>query len=372
LRARCTAWANEPFPFRWRIILTGACGFVGSTIVRQLLAEWPGLEIVGFDHLGREGAELNRDRLRRLGVELVHGDLRCASDLADWPKADWVIDAAANPSVLAGLTGEGGSRRLVEHNLLGTVNVLEYCRRHGAGLVLLSTSRVYSLPPLAGLPLKKTGLAYGLDTSKELPPGVSAEGVAEGFSTAPPVSLYGVTKLASEQLALEYGATFGFPVWIDRCGVLAGEGQFGRADQGIFAYWINAWLRGRPLKYIGFDGTGAQSRDCLHPADLVPLLRRQLTEPSRPVARIQNVAGGRTQTMSLAELSAWCAARFGPREVASDPVPRPFDVAWLTLDAGLAGRQWDWRPVTPLETVLGRIADHAEKNPRWLELSGTR
>lgn len=363
---------ENPFPLRLRIILTGACGFVGSTLVRQLLAEWPGCEIVGFDHLGREGAELNRDALRQVGVKLIHGDLRCASDLADWPKADWVIDAAANPSVLAGLTGEGGSRQLVEHNLLGTVNVLEYCRRHGAGFVLLSTSRVYSLPALAGLPLSKVGLAYGLDTSKALPPGVSAAGVAEEFSTAPPVSLYGVTKLASEQLALEYGATFGFPVWIDRCGVLAGEGQFGRADQGIFAYWINAWLRGRPLKYIGFDGTGAQSRDCLHPADLVPLLRRQMAEPSRPVARIQNVAGGRTQTMSLAELSAWCAERFGPRDVASDPVPRPFDVAWLSLDAGLAGRQWDWRPVTPLETVLGRIADHAEKNPRWLELSGTR
>ena len=49
------------------------------------------------------------------------------------------------------------------------------------------------------------------------------------------MSLYGATKLASEQLALEYGSTYGFPVWINRCGVLAGAGQFGRADQGIFA-----------------------------------------------------------------------------------------------------------------------------------------
>ncbi len=345
---------------------------MGSTLARQLLAEWPGVELTGFDHLGREGSELNRDVLRQLGVRLIHGDLRCASDLADWPAVDWVIDAAANPSVLAGLTGEGGSRQLVEHNLLGTVNVLEYCRSQRAGFVLLSTSRVYSLPPLATLPLKKVGLAYDLDTAQPLPTGVSAEGVAEDFSTAPPVSLYGVTKLASEQLALEYGATFGFPVWINRCGVLAGAGQFGRADQGIFAYWINAWLRQRPLKYIGFDGTGAQARDCLHPADLVPLLRRQLTEPARDVARIQNVAGGRAQVMSLAKLSAWCADRFGVREVTSDPVPRPFDVAWLALDARLAAQQWGWQPRTSLLTILEEIAAHAEANPRWLELSGVR
>jgi len=53
-------------------------------------------------------------------------------------------------------------------------------------------------------------------------------------------------------------------------------------------------------------------------------------------------------------------------------MPRPIDVAWLTPDTGLAGRQWDRHPVKPWETVLERITNHAEKNPRWLERSGTR
>ena len=56
-----------------------------------------------------------------------------------------------------------------------------------------------------------------------------------------PLSLYGASKLASETLILEYGECFGFPVWINRCGVLAGAGQFGKADQGIFSFWIHSF-----------------------------------------------------------------------------------------------------------------------------------
>ncbi len=69
----------------------------------------------------------------------------------------------------------------------------------------------------------------------------SIHGVAEDYSTEPPVSLYGSTKVISEHLALEYGETFGFPVWINRCGVMAGAGQFGHSAQGIFAFWHHSF-----------------------------------------------------------------------------------------------------------------------------------
>ncbi len=88
---------------------------------------------------------------------------------------------------------------------------------------------------------------------------MTRQGVSEQFSTSAPVSLYGATKVTSEQLALEYGDAFGFPVWINRCGVMAGEGQFGRIDQGVFAYWLHSWREGRPLKYIGFGATATRS-----------------------------------------------------------------------------------------------------------------
>ena len=282
-----------------------------------------------------------------------------------------MIDAAANPSVLAGVDGRTSSRQLVEHNLGGTVNMLEFCKQHRAGFTLLSTSRVYSIAALAALPVEARDNAFRLAApATGFPAGVSAAGVAETFSTQAPVSLYGATKLASEALALEYGEAFGLPVFVNRCGVLAGAGQFGRADQGIFAYWINAWLRRRSLNYIGFGGHGHQVRDCLHPRDLVPALLQQLRAPKITAAdRIANFSGGAGSAMSLRQLSDWSAANLGAHTVGADSAPRPFDLPWMVLDSAKAARLWQWHPATPTPTILAEIAEHARAHPEWFDLS---
>ena len=283
-----------------RILISGICGFVGSTLAKTLLAANSGHEIHGFDNFIRPGSEGNRAALKALGIKLFHADLRIASDLETLPAADWVIDAAANPSVLAGVDGKTSSRQLVEHNLGGTINLLEYCKAHKAGFILLSTSRVYSIAPLANLKVTAVDDAFVPTPGSFLPAGMSAAGLDETFATTAPVSLYGSTKLASEALALEYGETFGFPVFVNRCGVLAGAGQFGRADQGIFAYCINSCRSKRPLKYLGFGGQGHQVRDCLHPRDLTALLEKQLAAPTMASAdRIVNVSGGAASAVSL-------------------------------------------------------------------------
>src|SRR5471032_2448382 len=294
-----------------RILITGVGGFAGSTLARELAAR--GHAVCGCDNFIRPGSETNRAPLKKLGVKVFHGDLRVASDFEMLPAVDHVIDAAANPSVLAGVDGRTSSRQLVEHNLGGTVNLLEHCKRHSAGFILLSTSRVYSIAPLAGLPgtVEKHAFRPSFSGGAGIP-GLSASGIGETFATGAPISLYGATKLASEALALEYGEAFGLPVFINRCGVLAGAGQFGRPDQGIFSYWINSHLRRRPLRYIGFAGTGHQVRDCLHPGDLIPLLEQQFAAPRLAVSdRVVNLSGGVTSSRSLRQLTDWCAEKFG-------------------------------------------------------------
>jgi CDP-paratose 2-epimerase len=354
-----------------KLLITGICGFVGSTLACALQEQQRGesLSIFGVDNFSRPGSESNRRELKRRGIKLFHGDLRLASDLESLPAFDWVIDAAANPSVLAGVDGKTSSRQILDHNLASTINLLELCKRQKAGFILLSTSRVYSIAALAGLPMAKKDGAFTLDTSKPLPPGVSSEGVSEEFSVAPPVSLYGASKLASELLALEYAETFGFPVWINRCGVLAGAGQFGRADQGIVSFWINSWLRKRPLKYIGFGGHGFQARDVFHPRDLVPVLQKQFTFSDKPPGRIFNFGGGTKNTFSLAQLSCWCAGRFGDHTVAADHTPRPFDIPWMVMDPARAKSFWNWEPQIALKEIFEEIAQHAEAHPDWLDLS---
>jgi CDP-paratose 2-epimerase len=353
-----------------KILITGICGFTGSIIARTLQELDSEIELWGIDNFLRKGSEQNRAPLRASGVHLIHGDIRCRSDLDAVPEVKWVIDAAANPSVLAGVNGRSSSRQLLEHNLVGTINLLEFCKRTGAGLILLSTSRVYSITPLGNLPVTIEKEAYRPQLDSYCVVGLSSEGVAENFPITPPVSLYGATKLASELIALEYGEAFGLPIRINRCGVLAGAGQFGIPDQGSFAFWINSYLRRRPLKYIGFDGQGHQVRDCLHPRDVAALVRKQMQSPSRQAERVQNISGGVASAMSLAQLSSWCAARFGKHSVGRDSTSRPYDVPWMVLDPARAKRQWDWQPKVRVEQILEEIAQHAEAHPEWLEISG--
>ncbi len=351
-----------------KILISGVCGFVGSHLARYFLESREGISILGLDNFSRPGSETNRGSLQRLGVQLFHGDIRMASDLEALPAADWVIDAAAQPSVLASRDGKTSSRQLLEHNLLGTINLLEYCRSARAGLILLSTSRVYSIPALAQLPLRVVSSAFALDEKQSHPAEVSAAGVGESFSTDAPISLYGATKLASERVAQEYANAFQLPLWINRCGVLAGAGQFGTAEQGIFSYWLHAHYKRSNLKYLGFGGHGFQVRDALHPIDLARLVDIQMRSSGQ--GQVLNVSGGQENSMSLVQLTDWCNQRFGPHQPVADGSERPYDVPWLILDSSKALKTITWKPQINLTRILEEIAEHAVRHPDWLASCG--
>ena len=343
-----------------------------------------------MDNFLREGSRGNLEPLRKLGMQVTEGDIRNEADLAKMPKADWVLDCAAEPSVLAGVaptkSGQGsgmGSYELMDHNLIGTIKVLEHCKKTGAGFILMSTSRVYSVAPLSKLKVKVENGAYALaEGGRGQGAGVSEKGISEEFSSEPPLSLYGASKRCAELLAMEYGDAFGFPVWINRCGVLAGKGQFGKADQGIFSFWIRSWKENRPLKYIGFDGKGSQVRDCLHPKDLLPVLKKQIAagkvdrrweigdrgaegggqrKEDRVDRRICNFGGGVENSCSLAQLSEWCERRFGAKKIENDPNPRPYDLPWVVMDSQRAKTLWGWGPATPLNHILEEIAEESAR-----------
>tara|TARA_B100000035_G_scaffold125915_1_gene107158 strand:+ start:1924 stop:2982 length:1059 start_codon:yes stop_codon:yes gene_type:complete len=350
-----------------KILITGICGFAGFSITKRLLENHSNLQIIGLDNFSRKGSELNISDLTKLGVNLIRGDIRSQSDIDALPKVDWVLDCAANPSVLAGLNGQSSRRQLLEHNLLGTINLLEYCKSNKAGLILLSTSRTYSASELAALPVESSNDRFELQDCNVS--GVSTLGISEDFPTTAPLSLYGASKLASETLISEYAECFDFPAWINRCGVLAGAGQFGKADQGIFSFWIHSFREKKPLKYIGFNGSGHQVRDTLHPQDIVPLLSRQMLEPDWEAPKTINLGGGIENSMSLKELTLWCEDRFGQNEVLASQDKRPIDAPWIVMDSTTAQKAWNWSVKTKIEQILVEIANHAETHSGWLKIT---
>src|SRR5205814_4769228 len=89
-----------------KLLVTGICGFVGSSLATWFREHQPSFKISGIDNFVRPGSETNRSILRSRGISVQHGDVRNASDFENLPAVDWVIDAAANPSVLAGVDNQ--------------------------------------------------------------------------------------------------------------------------------------------------------------------------------------------------------------------------------------------------------------------------
>ncbi len=350
-----------------KLLVTGGCGFTGHAVIRYLAERHAGLEVTVLDSLRRRGAEQNVVSLEMLGATVMHGDVRVASDFEGLDPVDWVIDCAAEPSVLAGTPAQRmtSKRQLVEHNLLGTLNILEFAARNSAGVVLLSTSRVYSIAALSSIPLSTLDDAFAPVAEPDNPQGLTNFGIGEAFSTDPPLSLYGATKIASEALAWEYAADARIPIFVNRCGVLTGGGQFGRADQGIFAWWIRQWANRQPLNYIGFGGHGHQVRDCLHPRDLAALIDIQLHSPRVATLEPFNVSGGPASARSLAQLSRWCRSEIGDHAVGAIADQRPNDVPWLVLDHRKAVTHFSWQPeITPEQIFLEILAEHRASGSR--------
>jgi CDP-paratose 2-epimerase len=340
-------------------IITGGCGFVGSSLALRLKARQPGCRIVALDNFYRAGSRLNVSRLRQAGIEVVEGDVRRKADLEALGGADLVIDAAAEPSVMAGAGGTGADY-VVDTNLVGTLHLLECARRWKSRFLFLSTSRVYPVEALRAIRLTEGAERFEIDPVQALP-GVSERGIGAAFPLEGPRTLYGSTKLASEIMVREYAAQFGLDAVVNRCGVIAGPWQMGKADQGVVALWVARHLYGLPLRYIGYGGK--QVRDVLHVDDLADLvvLQAERRDPFR--GEVYMVGGGRGCSASLRELTALCREATGrAQEVGLEPAVREGDVPLYVTDGAATEVALGWKPARSMQTVVGDIAAWIEGN----------
>jgi CDP-paratose 2-epimerase len=343
-----------------KILITGGAGFVGSSLAREFVTNHSNAHIVVLDNLRRRGSELNLRSFRNLGVRFIHGDIRNFSDFsACGTDFDLCIEASAEPSVLAGVNDDPDY--VVDTNLGGTFNCLKFARHHVRKFVFLSTSRVYSIPSLREIALEETGSRFVIKSGHTLH-GISSAGISEEFSTQGFRSFYGTTKLASELLVQEFAVAYGLDAIIYRCGVIAGPGQFGKTDQGVFTLWVAHHYFGLPLQYMGFGGSGKQVRDLLHPTDLYRLIEKSLSR-STMGGRVYNVGGGLRGATSLAELTEHCRRIVGATvPVASRAETNSVDVPLFISDHGAISADAGWQPERRVEDIVHDIFQWIRSN----------
>ncbi len=345
------------------ILITGGAGFVGSSLALQLKGFFPGTRVVCMDNLYRRGSELNVARLQAAGVEFVKGDIRNANNFPAGP-FEFMIECSAEPSVLAGY--DGSPDYLVETNLMGTYRCLEQARRWSSKTIFLSTSRIYPISVLEKHPWTEGPTRFDWDDV----PGaaISSRGVTESCPLTAARSLYGWTKFASESLIEEYRSGFGLRAVTNRCSVIAGPWQMGKVDQGVVALWVLRHYFGKPLKYIGYGGSGKQVRDLLHIADLCDLVIEQIKYFDRWDGWLGNVGGGRDTSVSLLELTAHCQKIIG-RVVAvtSEVENRPADIRIFLADCAQLFARTQWRPRHSVEKIVADIFDWARANETALQ-----
>ena len=349
-----------------RLLITGGAGFVGSSLALAFRQHYSSAEVVVLDNLRRRGSELNLNSFKYHGIQFVHGDIRQFQDLEDLEgDFDVFIEASAEPSVLAGMAAS--PNYVLQTNLNGTLHALEFARRRVGNFLFLSTSRVYSIAPLREINLIEADTRFEI-AKEQKSRGITTNGISEAFPTDLPRSFYGATKLASELIIQEYVNAYGLRAIINRCGVLAGAGQFGKIDQGVFTLWVANHYFKNPLKYTGFGGKGKQVRDLLHPHDLFSLLVKQLSQIDKCSGQVFNVGGGHKISTSLVEFTSLCEQVVGNKTVvAEEPESPTVDMPLYISDHSKATKTFDWIPERSLQHIVEDITRWIRENDEQLK-----
>ena len=321
-----------------KILITGGAGFVGSNLAVYLSES--GFDVSVIDNLVRRGSELNIPRLRDAGVSFRHGDVRNAEDLFD-AKADVVLDTAAQPSAIDGYKNPTFD---FSNNVVCVANVLEMCRRIGAGLIFWSTNKVYPLSSVHAQEIQEYATRY----VSSFP--IDEKTPLDGGDR----SIYGMTKVMSDLMVQEHADAFSIPAVINRFSCLCGPWQWGKPEQGWVAWWLIAHQLGLPLTYIGYKGK--QVRDVLYMSDLCRLIELQIQKLGKGGAEVYNVGGGKYSSLSLVECTALCQQITGECvPITFESEPRRADFSVYISDTRKVEKTYNWYPTVLAEDALELI-----------------
>jgi len=293
-----------------QVLVTSGTGFIGSHLVR------------GLTESGNNVAVLStwKPSVKQLasGASYIKGglaDSKLVEQSLKTHKTEVVYHLAWDSIHETSLERTAAD---LENNLLGTVNLLEACRKSGVRRVIFMSSG---------------GTVYGLPDS--LP-------IRESHTTNP-ICAYGVTKLAAEKYLGLYQHLYGLEAVIMRPSVPYGPGQNPARRQGAIAVFIDRALRSKP---ITIWGDGSSMRDYFFVEDMVDPLIRVMSIPVS-TNNIFNLGG--TRALTLRDLIGTIEEVLDLKINVNFEAARNFDVPNLKLDCRRATSAIGWQPKTGLE-----------------------
>ena len=331
------------------VLVTGAAGFIGSNLAKQLLDSIEGIHVIGFDNVNDYyDVRLKEYRLNQLSH--YEGFTFIKADLADKDAVNDVFEQY-RPTVVVNLAAQAGVRYSITHpdayiqsNLIGFYNILEACRHHPVDhLVYASSSSVYG-------------------SNKKVP--YSTDDKVDN-----PVSLYAATKKSDELLAHAYSKLYDIPSTGLRFFTVYGPA--GCPDMAYFGF-TNKLRAGETIKIFNY---GNCRRDFTYVDDIVEgILRVMQGAPSKqtgedglpvPPYVVYNIGNGHPEnllefvTILQEEL---LRAKVLPAdydfESHKELVPmQPGDVPVTYADTAALERDFGYKPSTPLREGLRRFAE---------------
>ncbi len=343
-------------------VITGSSGLVGSEAAQFLSRKFD--KIIGIDNdfrkrfFGDDATTLwNKKRLEKTLPNFTHETL----DIRDGEKINnlfrkygrdirLVVHTAAQPSH-DWAAKEPETDFTVNAN--GTLCLLEAVRRFApeAVFIFTSTNKVYGDTPNF-LPLVEKETRWEIKESHVY----SRNGIDESMSIDNSKhSLFGVSKLAADVLAQEYGKYFGLKTGIFRCGCVTGPKHSGTQLHGFLSYLMKCAITGE--KYTIFGYQGKQVRDNIHSQDLVSMFWYFYENP-KP-GEVYNAGGSRFFNCSMLEAIAFCEKITGRKmSTAYSDTPRVGDHIWWISDVSKFKKNYpQWTLQHNLESTLLQIHD---------------
>lgn len=295
-----------------RVLVTGSSGLIGSEAVTFFDAL--GFDVTGVDNnmraqfFGHRGdTSWNRQRLEATCKRFQHQhldirDRSAVDELMRRRRFDLIIHAAAQPShdLAAKMPFED-----FDVNAVGTMNLLEACRRRApdAVFIFMSTNKVYGDGP-------NRIRRKEMPTRWEFDDPAYENGIAEDFSIDQSLhSLFGASKVAADIMTQEYGRYFGMKTGTFRGGCLTGPAHSGVELHGFLSYLVSQSIREGEYSIFGYQGK--QVRDQIHSFDVIEAFW-QFAQHPRP-GEVYNLGGGKQNAASLLECVELIARLGGKR-----------------------------------------------------------